>query len=604
MAIIKDTQLDAIRTAIRSKFNTGLSAERDDAAIVSTEIYEPDYTLTYAWLDGFPKLKTWASGSVPLADIKERSYKTQAIRYGSGVEISLTDIELDRIGHYGTMAEERGREVVKHKNRLVFGHLKSGETKSCFDGQYFFDTDHPVYPTEDGTGSAYTDVSKISNHMGGTGTAWYLLSTNRTYKPIIYHTAIKPELRDAMHDDDAAIRNDSHLMTIKTVVGTGFGFWQTAVVSRQDLTKTNFEAAMERMMGFVGNGGDPLGIMPDMMVVPPSLRSKALDIVKATQMSNGASNTNYVYRYMKPTLTELLRAASPEEIIGELTPDGTVPVSAEELLTYLSQDTPPANAKCAALKQRLTEILDVSYSLILRMLTFTPAPDDAAIKAPVTDVAVYRCYVRSATETVKARYENALKTVQHFNTVRTPNSCRKFSRGGNCRDYRNTIAAILMGIILPDYDQILTMFTDSNIRIAVSLTGIYEPAYFPAFFLIPVKETPADDGFSAEVRFSVDTVVSEAAGGQNTLAAMQNARAAMMSAVKATPNFRNIDHVSCEPVSSADRRYARPGYVQGFMVQRAGRRYPDFDVVYKEIQNPKRLPDRWRRYKYRMVVNT
>nr|WP_235669647.1 Mu-like prophage major head subunit gpT family protein [Solidesulfovibrio carbinolicus] len=68
--------------------------------------------------------------------------------------------------------------------------LRLGLSTLCFDGQYFFDTDHPVNPNVDGTGAAAT----IANIADGTGIPWFLLGTSRVLKPVLFQERTKPEL--------------------------------------------------------------------------------------------------------------------------------------------------------------------------------------------------------------------------------------------------------------------------------------------------------------------------------------------------------------------------------------------------------------------------
>ena len=41
------------------------------------------------------------------------------------------------------MFEEMGRAAATHPDELVFETVANGFTEECFDGQPFFDTDHP-----------------------------------------------------------------------------------------------------------------------------------------------------------------------------------------------------------------------------------------------------------------------------------------------------------------------------------------------------------------------------------------------------------------------------------------------------------------------------
>jgi len=46
-------------------------------------------------------------------------------------------------------------------------------------------------------------------------------------------------------------------------------------------------------MSLKADGGRPLGIKPTVLVVPPSLRAAAIEIVKNERLANGASNPNF-----------------------------------------------------------------------------------------------------------------------------------------------------------------------------------------------------------------------------------------------------------------------------------------------------------------------
>ncbi len=64
-------------------------------------------------------------------------------------------------------------------------------------------------------------------------------------------------------------------------------------MSRQPLSATSFNSAMTAMMNTKADGGRPLGIKPSVLVVPPSLRAAAIEIVKNERLANGASNPNF-----------------------------------------------------------------------------------------------------------------------------------------------------------------------------------------------------------------------------------------------------------------------------------------------------------------------
>lgn len=70
----------------------------------------------------------------------------------------------------------------------------------------------------------------------------------------------------------------------------GFGFWQFAFGSKDTLNAANYASARAAMQNFRGDGGRPLGVMPNVLVVPPALVDAALGLLNTEHGEGGASN--------------------------------------------------------------------------------------------------------------------------------------------------------------------------------------------------------------------------------------------------------------------------------------------------------------------------
>ena len=92
--------------------------------------------------------------------------------------------------------------------------------------------------------------------------------------------------------DENVFMKDEYRYGVRARGNAGFGFWQMAYKSTQDLTPENFDAAYAAMTSQTADGGRPLGIRPTLLVVPPALRTAALDITKADRKASGATNVN------------------------------------------------------------------------------------------------------------------------------------------------------------------------------------------------------------------------------------------------------------------------------------------------------------------------
>ena len=290
--MIKAADLEALRAMIAFEFARGLQSAESLWQRVATRITSNTKQNTYGWLSKSPALRKWV-GDRRLKEIKEQAYTLVNDKYEGTLEVDRTDIEDDNLGAYASLSRSVGQECNDHIDRKVFEALKAGRTSLCYDGQFFFDTDHPVYPNHDGTGAAKS-ISNIINPLVTTGPEWFLLNTKRPLKPLIFQERTAPEIEMITDPkQDTVFMKDVYLYGARTRRAFGYGFWQQAVASRDALNEANFDAAYAAMGGVTRDGGDPIGVKPDLLVVPMSLRSKANAVIEVMNKANGASNPNY-----------------------------------------------------------------------------------------------------------------------------------------------------------------------------------------------------------------------------------------------------------------------------------------------------------------------
>ena len=207
--------------------------------------------------------------------------------------VKRTDIEDDNLGIYTPLMQEMGRAAGVHPDELVFALLKLGHSSLCYDGQFFFDTDHPVFPNVDGTGTPAT-ISNSFAPAENPGAAWYLLDTSRSLKPLIFQERIKPAFQSmTTEDDEKVFTADEYRYGVRSRCNVGFGFWQLAARSTEPLNKANFEKVYDAMRGLQADGGRPLDVRPNLLVVPTTLRGAAKEVVGVERLANGATNPNY-----------------------------------------------------------------------------------------------------------------------------------------------------------------------------------------------------------------------------------------------------------------------------------------------------------------------
>jgi len=247
----------------------------------------------YAWLGANTKLREWVGERV-YQNLKVHGYTIKNKTFESTVAVPRESIDDDQYGVYTPLMAQMGQDAALHPDELIFGLVALGISTTCYDGQYFFDTDHPV-------GLSGQEVSVSNYTAAGGNNPWYLLDTSKVLKPFILQTrreyafAAKTNLTD-----ENVFGKNEYVFGVDGRLNVGFGLWQQAYCSKATLDATGYGAARQAMMGFKADSGKPLGITPNLLLVGPSNEKAALDVVQAERLANGADN---VYRNTAKVVT-------------------------------------------------------------------------------------------------------------------------------------------------------------------------------------------------------------------------------------------------------------------------------------------------------------
>lgn len=284
--IINQTNLANLFKGYKASFNTGFRSVKPIWQSVATEVTSSTKTEQYGWLGQYPRLREWIGDRV-IKSIEAHGYSITNKKFESTIGVPRDDIEDDTYGLYSPLFQEMGFAAATHPDELVFELLPKGFETECYDGQYFFDTDHPVR-TPDGK-----EVS-VSNMLPGSDKPWFLMDTRRPLKPIIFQ---KRRGYDFKHMDDNKDENvfmrDEYVYGIDARCNVGWGFWQQAFGSKTVLDRAAFRELRTAMSSQKSDEGRPLGIRPNLLVVGPGNADAARDIVLAERKDGGASNTDY-----------------------------------------------------------------------------------------------------------------------------------------------------------------------------------------------------------------------------------------------------------------------------------------------------------------------
>jgi len=277
--IINQANLQGVYKSFQTIFNEAWDmAAPAQWPAVAMEVPSETREESYDWLGDFPMMKEWV-GTRVIRDLTAFHYAIVNRDFEATIEVDRNDIEDDRIGIHRPRIQQLADAARRHPDVLLFDLLKSGFSTPCYDGQYFFDTDHPV------------GGQSVSNFGGGTGAPWYLMDLARPIRPLILQVRKQPEL--VALDDPT---NENVFMRRKYRYGVddrknaGFGLWQLAYADRRTLDAQTYAEARAAMMSLKNDEGVPLGIIPTHLVVPPTLESAGRSVLKIQNDAAGAGN--------------------------------------------------------------------------------------------------------------------------------------------------------------------------------------------------------------------------------------------------------------------------------------------------------------------------
>lgn len=296
--VINRANMTMLNRSFNAAFRSGFQTVTATWSKIATEVPSTTGEEEYSWLGKNTRFREWI-GDRQAQNLKLHGYTIKNKTFENTVEVERESVEDDKYGVYNMPMQMLGEDAALHPDELVFSLLGKGFTEKCYDGQPFFDADHPV--------GVQGSIASVSNNQGGAGTAWYLLNVGKLLKPIIYQKrrpyAFIPRTKV---DDDNVFQGNKFVYGADGRCNVGFGLWQTAYASKQVMDEDTYGAARASMFGFKFDNGQPVNQGGKMLlVVPPSLEGKALKMVQAERLANGADN---VYRntaevFVAPWLT-------------------------------------------------------------------------------------------------------------------------------------------------------------------------------------------------------------------------------------------------------------------------------------------------------------
>lgn len=267
-----------IFTGFNARFQGGFAGVTPTYSRFATDVPSSAASEKYAWLGQWPGMREWI-GDRHVKELAGHSYEVVNKDFESTVKVPRNNIADDQIGIYAPMFTEMGRATAAFPDKLCADTLAAGLTGLCYDGQPFFDDEHPV------------GAGLVSNLQAGGGAAWFLMDVSRALKPIIYQSRQAFDFTALDKPTDPNVFNRKEFIYgVDGRANAGYGFWQMAYASKADLSADNYSAARAAMAAFKDDEGKPLGVSANLLCVPGSLEGAGRRLLLNQMNAAGATN--------------------------------------------------------------------------------------------------------------------------------------------------------------------------------------------------------------------------------------------------------------------------------------------------------------------------
>ena len=139
-------------------------------AISTTPFISDQDIENYAWMGMVPQMYK-KQGENKYTQLRAMEWAVKNVEYQGGIAIPKKHILYDKTTQVQTRVNELADRATAHWWTLVAPLIVNGESVPCYDGQYFFDTDHEEGKSGAQSNKIDADISEFPVKTHGTATA-------------------------------------------------------------------------------------------------------------------------------------------------------------------------------------------------------------------------------------------------------------------------------------------------------------------------------------------------------------------------------------------------------------------------------------------------
>lgn len=142
----------------------------------AVQVPSSTFESVYGWLAELPEMRKWVGDRI-VKNLVGRAYTLKNDPWELTIGVDRRAIEFDQIGQYSMRFAMMGESAAGWKDKLVTdAQIANG---LCFDGQNFYDTDHPVNP-DDSTAGVY--INSYTSTLLTVDNFWTMCSNMMGFK--------------------------------------------------------------------------------------------------------------------------------------------------------------------------------------------------------------------------------------------------------------------------------------------------------------------------------------------------------------------------------------------------------------------------------------
>lgn len=141
--IVSRESITALFINLKTTFNRAFEAAPSDWVDTAMLVPSGSGQNDYKWLSNFPRMKKWIGDKV-IKQLEAFTYTIVNDDWEATVEVDRNDLEDDNLGIYAPQAQMAGFSARQLPDEIVSDLKNNAFANLCYDGQYFYDSDHSV----------------------------------------------------------------------------------------------------------------------------------------------------------------------------------------------------------------------------------------------------------------------------------------------------------------------------------------------------------------------------------------------------------------------------------------------------------------------------